>query len=192
MEKLGRGMVRNPDAVSARPAFIERSARLSRCGRYRHALCRDWTGPERTARVILWIGLNPSIADASLDDPTLRREVAFSRDWGFTRYLKGNLLDWRATSPRDLPRVLDLARSAANLAILRKLALEAETVVLASGRVPPGLARALTETLGLLDEIGRPASCLGQNADGTPKHPLYLRKETEPRRFDPNALRHAV
>jgi hypothetical protein len=49
-----------------------RSATISDCGRYRYALGRRWDdGP-----TACWVMLNPSTADADVDDPTIRRCVS--------------------------------------------------------------------------------------------------------------------
>lgn len=54
---------------------VERSAVVSPDGRYRYLLERRWgNGP-----AIVWVMLNPSMADATVDDPTIRRVVSFSR-----------------------------------------------------------------------------------------------------------------
>lgn len=163
---------------------MRRDALLSPCGRYRHAISRDWTEPGQRARTILWVGLNPSTADAERDDPTLRRELAFSRGWGFTRLVKGNLLDWRATQPKDLPGALDIARSAENLSALGEMASVADCIVLASGRIPARFSSVFAETLSVLGAPEKSLFCLGQNADGSPKHPLYMRKDTPLSPFD--------
>jgi hypothetical protein len=55
-------------------------AALSACGAYRWWLERLWD-PCRPR--ILFIGLNPSRADARSNDPTLRRVMRFARSWGY-------------------------------------------------------------------------------------------------------------
>lgn len=47
--------------------------------------------------------MNPSTAGADMDDPTCAKELRYARRWGYTRYLKGNMIAWRATSPSDIP-----------------------------------------------------------------------------------------
>ncbi len=169
----GKTRIALPDGVIGTAAFSE-------CGRYRHCLTRDWTPPGTPARAILFVGLNPSVAGAEVSDPTCHRELTFARDWGFTRYLKANVLDWRATSPRDIPHDPALAASAQNLRTLADLTDEADTLVMASGKVHPRYAEVRDAVLTLLRASGKPLLCLGHNKDGSAKHPLYIRRDTKP------------
>ena len=162
----------------ALPDGVRGAARITPCGRYRPSLSRDWTRPGTGARTILFVGLNPSVADGTVSDPTCHRELTFARDWGYSRYFKGNILDWRATSPRDLPEDASLARSARNIGILRAMAAEAEVIVMATGNVPDRFAAIDAETTEILRQIGRPLMCFGRNKTGYAKHPLYLRKNS--------------
>lgn len=165
------------------PDGVTGDAQFSACGRYRQALTRDWTAPGTAPRVILFIGMNPSVADAAASDPTCHRELMFAQDWGYSRYLKGNVLDWRATTPRDIPPDPDVACSAANLPALAQMAAEAETIVMAHGRLPPRYHRVLQEVTRQMRGASTPLMCLGLNKDGSAKHPLYLRKDTPLRPF---------
>ncbi|MEQ9257920.1 MAG: DUF1643 domain-containing protein [Roseovarius sp.] len=165
------------------PDGVEGGALFSACGRYRQALTRDWTPEGALPRAVLFIGMNPSVADADVSDPTCHRELLFARDWGFTRYLKGNMLDWRATSPKDLPTDPALACSPANLPALEDMAREAELVVMAYGKLHKRYAGIVSEVIARVAATGTPLKCLGLNKDGSAKHPLYLRKDTEPMPF---------
>lgn len=71
-------------------------------GEYRYKLWRV-TGAPGTS-VALFVMLNPSTADATDDDPTIRRCIRFARDWGHARLLVANLYALRATDPRALSR----------------------------------------------------------------------------------------
>jgi hypothetical protein len=117
------------------------------------------------------------VADAAVSDPTCARELGFSRDWGFTRYLKGNMLDWRATSPTDVPKDVSLARSPENLPAILAMAAEAEIIVLAYGSLHKRFASVVGETVEALRSPRKPLMCFARNADGSPRHPLYLRKD---------------
>ena len=167
----GKVRLRLPDGVIG-------GATYSECGRYRQALTRDWTPQGARPRAILFVGMNPSVASAEVSDPTCHRELMFARDWGFTRYLKGNMLDWRATSPGDLPEDPALAASPANLPALLEMAEEAETVVMAFGRLHQRYQPVVQEVITRMRALGKPLRCLGLNKDGSAKHPLYLRKDS--------------
>jgi hypothetical protein len=156
-------------------------AQFSPCGRYRPLLTRDLTGGEGT---ILWIGMNPSTAAANVDDPTVRRETDFSRRWGFRRFVKANVMDFRATHPEDLLDP-DLApRSDENLGIIRAEAAGAARIMLAFGALPPALFRYGAEVVEALRADGRALFCLGLTKAGAPRHPLYMRKDCEPLAFE--------
>ena len=107
----------------------------------------------------------------------------FAQDWGFTRYLKGNVLDWRATSPKDIPADPALACSPANIPALVEMARESELVVMAYGKLHKRYAGLVAEMIAEIAATGRPMKCLGLNMDGSAKHPLYLRKDTPLRDF---------
>lgn len=76
------------------------TALFSPCGRYRYTLERPLT--PKPLCWLLWIMLNPSIADATTDDATIRRVIGFTRGWGYHGALVGNLYAFRATKPFDL------------------------------------------------------------------------------------------
>lgn len=168
----GKVRLRLPDGVIGTAVYSD-------CGRYRQILTRDWTRPGEASRAILFVGQNPSVASAEVSDPTCHRELTFARGWGFTRYLKGNMLDWRATSPKDVPPDPALARSPGNLPAILDMAAEAETIVLACGKLPPRFQPLVEETVAALRETGKPVMCLGRNKDGSAKHPLYLRADAQ-------------
>lgn len=172
----GKVCLRLPDGVVG-------EAQFSDCGRYRQSLTRDWTPKDADPRAVLFIGMNPSVADESTSDPTCHRELMFARDWGFTRYLKGNVLDWRATSPKDIPHDPGLACSTDNIPALVEMAMDAEMIVLAYGKLHNRFAPLVHEALSAVAATGQPLKCLGLNKDGSAKHPLYLRKDTALQEF---------
>ena len=98
--------------------------------------------------------------------------------WGHTRYLKTNMLAWRATFPKDLPTDADLAQGVGNLAAILGAAEGASRVVLACGKLHRRYAPAVEATVAALEAAGHRLFCLGLNGDGSPKHPLYLAKTT--------------
>ena len=61
---------------------------ISDCGKYRYQLWRKW---DPSLPVVLFIMLNPSQADASEDDPTIRRCINYAKSWGYGGIYVGNL-----------------------------------------------------------------------------------------------------
>jgi hypothetical protein len=86
------------------PGAAEMSAEFSPCRRYRYTLNRQWIGGAGT---INFIGLNPSTADETQDDPTIRRCIGFAKSWGFSGLCMLNLFAFRATDPRDMMAAAD-------------------------------------------------------------------------------------
>lgn len=80
---------------------MERSAVISDCGGYRYRLARQWSD---TLPIAAFIMLNPSTADASVDDPTIRKCMGFAHRWGMGGIVVGNLFAFRATKPEDMKR----------------------------------------------------------------------------------------
>lgn len=147
------------------------TAELSPCRRYRYALWRTWD--DRLPRV-MFIGLNPSTADETVDDPTLRRTMDFARRWGFGGVGNGNLFAFRATDPKAM-RAAEDPVGPDNDAWLRRLADEAGLVVAAWGNHGAFLERSAAVRRALPD-----LHVLKLNASGEPAHPLYQRADIRP------------
>lgn len=148
--------------------MIQRDAALSHCGRYRYALARWWT--EYPARLVLWVMLNPSTADATIDDRTIGRCIGFSQAWGFDGLMVGNLFAYRATNPDELLRAVHPA-GPFNSVVLRNMASTAELIVAGWGShaaATPSVVEAV------LRDLGKPVHCLGRTKAGNPRHPLYM------------------
>ena len=144
-------------------------ATFSRDRRYRYRLWRRWD-PVRP--VVAFVMLNPSTADARHDDPTIRRCVGFARRWGYGGIEVVNLYSYRATDPRALRTVPDPV-GPGNRRHIRRALRRAALVVLAWG------ANARGDGLGTVAQ----AHCLGLTRAGQPRHPLYLRRDVQPRPY---------
>ena len=146
------------------------SAVLSSCGQYRYELWRRWSeGPH-----VLFIMLNPSTADATKDDATIRKCVAYAKRWGFGALCVGNLFAFRATDPRDMRAATDPI-GPENDATLQRLASEAGVIVAAWGAHGTHLGRdkAVSKMLPTIN-------ALHVTKDGLPGHPLYLKNDAKP------------
>jgi len=145
---------------------------------YRLQLWRTWSAGGRRA---LWILLNPSTADATKLDPTLRRCEAFSRAWGCDGFDVANIFALRSTDPAALYQVDDPI-GPGNDRIILAAARDAAIVVAGWGTHGALLGRG-DQVRDALDAAGVALECLGQNVDGSPRHPLYLPARTERRPF---------
>lgn len=150
---------------------------MSADGRHRQIM-RRWLGDAFPERYIVFIGMNPSTADATVDDPTCAREWTLARREGFEAMVKCNVGDYRATDPKALLQPGVEAVSPANLPAICEAAAGAEKVVLCHGKLNKALAPAGRELVAALRADGIDLWCFGTNADGSPKHPLYLRADT--------------
>ncbi len=158
---------------------VEKAAVISNCGTYRYSLSRAWN--QRLPR-ILFIGLNPSVADAHQDDRTIGRCIGFAKSFGGGSLWMANLFAYRATDPDEMKRSPHPVGEE-NDAWLVRLALAAHTVVFAWGT--QGVHRARDkEVLELLSDAGlflkhcSRTFHLGLTKEGYPRHPLYLKSDT--------------
>lgn len=139
-----------------------RTAYLSEDRTYRYELWRVWGA----GRIVVIIGLNPSTADEEVDDPTITREIAFAKSWGFAGLCKVNLFAYRATQPADMRRAADPV-GPLNDEVLRSLS--GNFVVAAWG--VHGTHRRRDEAVrAMFPQL----HYLRLTKDGHPSHPLYL------------------
>jgi hypothetical protein len=115
----------------------------------------------------MFIGLNPSTAGETEDDPTINRCINYSKDWGYGGLCMANLFAFRATAPSDMmasnePIGLD------NDEWIKKLAKEAGVIVAAWGNDGSYLERS-KEARKMIPDL----MCLKINKSGEPAHPLY-------------------
>lgn len=153
------------------------TAIFSECGRHRTMLTRSWEGAERPGSV-LWIGMNPSTAEANVDDPTVFKECKFTRRWGYGRYVKCNAMDYRATHPSMLLAEGVVACSPANLPTIIAAARDADIVVLCFGALHKRLAHHGEAVIKALKGEGIKLHALSFTKAGHPGHPLYLKDDS--------------
>lgn len=152
-----------------------RTASFSPCRSYRYSLKIIWDQSKLTA---VFIGLNPSTADEVQDDPTIRRCKDFAASWDCGGMVMLNLFAFRATEPKVMK------------AHAFPIGGDNRLDVLMQGHAGPRVACWGTHGAHLdLGEHMRKAipglQCFGRNRDGSPKHPLYLRKATRLEAFSP-------
>lgn len=148
------------------------TATFSPCGLYRYTLTRALPQVVSFRRPCLFIMLNPSDADATKNDPTIRRCIGFAKREGCTALTVVNLFALRATDPAELERHADPlgpdnARHIWDQLDAHRFALR----VAAWGAHPK--ARGQVSTCASIADAG--AMCLGMTRDGSPRHPLYVK-----------------
>lgn len=157
--------------------FAGDGAVLSGCGTFRWRLDRHIGAGHVTAAVF---GVNPSTADATLDDQTVRKWRGFGRRLGWHRLIVGNVFGFRATDVRALAAAPDPV-GANNGQYLREIIAEADVLIPCWGnraKLPKPLRPDLDSLLALLRASGKPMRCWGRTAAGDPRHPLTLGYET--------------
>jgi hypothetical protein len=135
--------------------------------KYRYKLWRklDHKNPLR----ILWIMLNPSTADAKIDDATIKKIRKYSARLGFGEFQVVNVYAYRATNPKELQSVED-PFGEENDYILMDAIKHTDRIVCAWGANAGEDGRKLAALIRSMDV---PMKCLKINKDGSPAHPLY-------------------
>ena len=139
----------------------------------RYLLWRRW---DWGAQNVNFVMLNPSTADETVDDPTIRRCCGFAKDWGYGGVVVTNLFAWRATKPADVVAAcnagIDVTGDLNDLCI-PIIADACGAIVCAWGAKPWARERA-EQVVKLLRKPNRTLWCLGLTRDGSPRHPLYV------------------
>lgn len=149
------------------------SAIFSDCGLYRWRLERDLG---RDGPIVAILGVNPSTADATLNDQTIRKDIGFGRVHGWGRLIKGNLFGFRSTDIKGLRDIADPV-GADNDEHLERIMADAELIVVAWGptaKLPLHLRRRWVTVAGLAKRGGHKLKCFGTAQDGQPRHTLTL------------------
>jgi len=153
--------------------YEESDAVISDDGKYRYLLRRTW---DHTMPRMLYVMLNPSTADASIDDPTIKSCVRLAKTFGYGSFEVVNLFAWRATDPDELTNIADPI-GPGNDGVIGAAISRCDIVVAAWGahKIATIRGRHVRETIS----SWRPAVfCLGQTKSGAPKHPLYIKSGT--------------
>lgn len=161
----------------APPADVEKAAVISDDGLYRYSLVRRW---DVTLPVMVFIMLNPSTADANLDDPTIRRCMGFARTMGFGGIMVVNLFAFRATSPDDMKAAEDPVGLDNDhwLGKAFDYCSRAQRSAVAAWGVHGQHKDRDYAVAALAAKHGVELMCLGKTKGGDPRHPLYVKGDT--------------
>lgn len=151
-------------------------ATFSEDRKYRYSLWRIW---DESKPLVMFIGLNPSKANEFEPDPTITRVIGFARSWGYGGVYMMNCFPFVSTNPDDLK---DHGNTAQNDNLIYEIARKCGEIIFAWGtfEIVKELGRDV-ELKGMLPD----AKCLIRNKDGTPRHPLYVKSDTVPVKFNP-------
>lgn len=165
---------------------MQRAAALSPCRTWRYTLERIW---DVTKSIVVFVLLNPSTADATQDDATLRKGIGFAKRWGYGGVVFVNLFAFRSTDPKNLSYNYEGMVGPDNDHHIVEQVQRAALVVLAWGVYGGHLSRD-AHVLKLLR--GTPLWHLGRTKDGHPKHPVRLAYSTPLQPWDDPMLGVAV
>lgn len=162
------------------------TAIFSPCRTWRYTLTRRWNSTlfdpigevASPARLAAFIGLNPSTADETQDDPTVRRCIQYAKDWGYGGMVMLNIFAFRATDPRVMMAAPDPVGPDNNRALL--ICGAQASIVVAAWGTHGNFQNRHQNILKLFQEAGVTLHCLKKTKDGLPGHPLYLRRDLVP------------
>ena len=156
---------------------MKKNASISDCGKYRYSLTRIWDDSKPN---VLFIMLNPSTADAMKDDPTIRRCIGYAQSWGYGGLIVCNLFAYRSTNPLELLKV-DNPQGDENIRNIEYYARISEKIICAWGNEP--ILKKIPNQQHIVEFLYQQKSkvhYLELSKNGTPKHPLYLKKDLQP------------
>jgi hypothetical protein len=151
-----------------------KSAVISPCGKYRYHLRRETGSGHGVATFVM---LNPSTADAEVDDPTVRKCLGFALRWGCCELHVVNLFAIRATAPADLQTAGDPVGSENREWVEHAIKKVRRNLIVGPVVCAWGIHGSYMDqdqtVLGWIEGLCQPM-CLGMTKDGHPRHPLYM------------------
>ena len=144
--------------------------------RYRYALWRVW---QPNKPILIQISLNPSYANEFKNDPTITRGIVRADRNGFGGFIMGNLDAYVSTDPKALLNN-EYAVGEFTDYYIREMVMLSERQLCGWGSFK-GMAERASKVYAMLPN----PYCLGVNADGQPKHPLYIGYDVPMVRYSP-------
>jgi hypothetical protein len=153
--------------------FEDNGAAFSPDRQYRYALWRIW---DKSKPLVMFIGLNPSTANESGNDPTINTVRALSMYWGYGGFYMMNLFAIVSSDPSVLKTHPDPLGE--NDGWIEKISQQCKTVVFAWGAFKEAKERCQK----IMDQFPD-ALCIKILKDGSPKHPLFTPYNAVPINF---------
>lgn len=183
VELVAKIHTRKKQLIRQEDPNMKKGAIFSKDRTYRYELNRYW---DHDLPVLMVVGLNPSTADEDADDPTVRRLISFASSWGFGGIRLNNLFAYRSTDPKSMlaqSNPIGEHNGDLNDAHLAHNALVCPMILVCWGTFGSHDDRD-KDVLSMLRK-SKPVHCLAVNADGSPKHPLYVKSDTQPVEYNP-------
>lgn len=164
---------------------------LPELSKYRFQLVRDLKPRAEVARMglirencVVFVMLNPSTADATTDDPTIRRCKRFAEERGYSRLEVLNLFPYRATKPERLRDWMCEDRNEFYEMMQQNDTLidtecEGRDVVIAWGAHAKPYGSYWVTLYDRIKHKAKNVYCLGKTQAGYPRHPLYVPASAE-------------
>ena len=140
---------------------------ISPDGRYRYRLWRDWANTGR----VTFVMLNPSTADGTEDDPTIRKCIGFAQRLGCGGFDVVNLFGLRSRNPRALQLAADPVGPGNDDHLRQAGGRSSQPIIVAWGAYGAYYPQRIAAVMGLLSRAVR---CLSVTKEGQPGHPLML------------------
>lgn len=160
-----------------------KGADFSECGLYRYSLWRIW---DESKPLVMFVGLNPSTANAENDDPTIRRVKSISATLGYGGIYMCNCFAYISTNPKML-QAETLEATIKNADVLKRVAERCAEVIFAWGNFD------IVKKMGVdkkMSEAFPTAKALFINKNGSPKHPLYCRADSQLVQYNEKEVSH--
>lgn len=147
-------------------------AKFSKCEKYRYVLWRIW---DKEKPLVMFIGLNPSSANESENDPTINKVCRIAKNNGYGGVFMLNCFPYISTDPTQMLLCNNNSEEFIQNDIwLSEIGSKCQDVVFAWGnfRVVKKMGRDLH-----LKNLFPKAKALWINKNGSPKHPLYCKQD---------------
>lgn len=152
---------------------VTSGAIFSTCREYRYSLWRLWDSSKPT---VTFCGLNPSTADETVDDPTIRRCIGYARDWGFGQLIMVNAYAYRSTDPKGLWATMNPIGYRNIDSIVHASRVSGLFVAAWGSHIKPLHSREIRRRIKQIHALRLTKSC-------EPSHPLYLPRSLRPCRL---------
>jgi hypothetical protein len=146
-----------------------RAAVLSDDRFYRYWLTRIW---DVELPVLVFVMLNPSVADHEIDDPTIRRCISFAKREGYGGIIVVNMFAYRATAPTAMMLAPDPVGPENDMHLIQVF--NKHKIAVAAWGAHGAHRGRDREVTSIAELCGVKLFCLGTTAEGQPRHPVRL------------------